>query len=178
MNGQGRHSVLAIDSADPLLRLVGAVGLGASVGTALVVDMASTRGRTLVDLVTDGPTAYELSPGRAGLAFIGGGGLDSAGTEEVVGQLARRWPAVVVAGEVASLPAVRFNLLYPGRLAPVVAGLPGVWQPVEGSGDPPGPGPVMPRLRRSLLTKLLNGHLPRRSAWIDAWHPIWEMPWA
>jgi hypothetical protein len=76
MVGEGRHPILGVWSPDPVLSTVAPIGLAAAVGTALVVDLTHTRsigGRTLADLVSDGPRLAELSPGRPGIAFLAGG---------------------------------------------------------------------------------------------------------
>lgn len=182
MGGKGRHRVLATQSSDPVLSLVGALGLGASVGTALVVDLGpgSRNGsRSLADIVTDGPSLDELSPGRRGLAFITGGGVPSPEAVEIVERLARRWPAVVVRVDTDEypIPTARVEPLVAGRLVPKPAASHAVWQPVGTSIDPPGPGPVLPRLRAGLAAHLLDGRVPRRSRWIAALRPVWEMPW-
>jgi hypothetical protein len=176
--------MLGIRSPDPMLSMVAAIGLGASVGTALIVDMtvaiASGGRRTLRDIVADGPSVSELSPGRSGLALISGGGVDPDIASEVIDRLASRWPAVVIRVDAPGwrFPIVPVTPLYPGRLVPAPAPLPGVWQPLVSGQKPPGPGPVLPRLRPGVLRRLLNGSLPRRSGWIEAWRPVWEMPWA
>lgn len=181
MVGKGRHLVLGIWSPDPVLSTVAPVGLAASVGTALVVDLVGTgKGRTLADLVEDGPRLGELSPARRGIAWLAGGRVGEEAALEIIGQLAARWPAVVVRvpGPRASLASVPVTPLFPGRLAPLPDAAIGVWQPVAGGSDPPGPGPILPRLGARLVRSLLAGQLPRRSRWLSAWRPIWEMPWA
>ncbi|HJQ76681.1 MAG TPA: hypothetical protein VJ948_05395 [Acidimicrobiia bacterium] len=184
MTGKGRHPVLGVRSPDMILSVVAPIGLAAAAGTALVVDlaaeMAATTTRSLADIRADGPTLAEISPGRGGVALIAGGGTDRAETTELVKRLSSRWPAIVVRvdGDGWDFPVVPVFPLFGGRLAPVPRGLTGVWQPVGTGGSPPGPGPVLPRLRTGSLRRMLEGHLPRRSGWVAAWAPVWEMPWA
>lgn len=183
MVGKGRHPILGVWSPDPVLSTVGPIGLAASAGTALVVDLTTGRresGRTLADLAEDGPTLSELSPGRPGIAFLPGGNVDRGAAIELIGQLTGHWPAVVVRVDDTDLPFATVPVipLFPGRLAPVSVPAHGVWQPVGGGIEPPGPGPVLPRLRPGVVKGMLAGHLPRRSRWIAAWRQVWEMPWA
>ena len=183
MVGKGRHPILGAWSPDPILSTVAPIGLAASVGTALIVDMvttSATSGRTLADLVADGPTLSELSPGRPGLALLPAGNVDRDAAVDLIDRLAGHWPALVIRVPdhdfpFASVPVVP---LFPGRLAPVRLPPRGVWQPVAGGADPPGPGPVLPRLRSGLVRRMLAGQIPRKSRWVAAWRGVWEMPWA
>lgn len=184
MVGKGRHPILGLMSPDPVLSLVGPVGLAASVGTALVIDLVADepdpQRRTLRDIADDGPSLAELSPGRSGVAMIRAGGIDRSREIGVIQELAKRWPAVVIrvtAGDRA-FPVVPAVPLFPGGLIPAPEAAHCVWQPVGAGSTPPGPGPVLPRLRPGALRRMLSGHLPRRSRWIDSWQPVWEMPWA
>ena len=135
--------------------------------------------RTLREMVSDGPTLAELSPGRRGVAMLAGGGVDAADAIVVIDQLAMRWPAVTVRvdGPQWPFPVVPVIPVYPGRLL-TISEPTGVWQPIGGGHVKPGPGPVLPRLRPGQLRRLLAGQLPRRSRWIEAWRPVWDMPWA
>jgi hypothetical protein len=184
MGGKGRQPILGFMSPDPVLALVGPVGLAASRGTALVVDLeadgAGKDRRTLRDLVVDGPTRGELSPARPGIALIAGGGVDHDSAIELIGELSKTWPAVVVRVPTPAwpYPTVPAFPLYPGHLMPSPPISHCVWQPVGTGATPPGPGVLLPRLRPGTLRRLLSGHLPRRSRWVAAWSAVWEMPWA
>lgn len=180
----GRHPILGVMSDDPILSAIAPVGLAGSAGTALIVDLvtgdvAGGGRRTLRDVYGDGPRLSELSPGRQGVAAIRGGGLRKEEAVEVVETLAGRWPAVVVRVEEGEwpFPAVPVVPLFPGLLEPGTTGSAGVWQLIRGGGDPPGPGPVLPRIGPSQIRRMLQGHLPRRNRWIAAWSQVWEMPW-
>jgi hypothetical protein len=182
MVGKGRHSILGARSVDPILSFVAPIGMVACVGTGLVVDLVSIAQpgvRTLREISIDGPSLAELSPGRGGVAFLQGGDISTAEAIETLELLAARWPAVTVrvSGSDWPFPVVPVIPMYPGRLLPEPAHA-GVWQPVSGQGTPRGPGPLLPRLRPSVARRLLAGQLPRRSKWVDAWRPVWDMPWA
>lgn len=183
MVGKGRHPILGVWSPDPVLSMVAPVGLAAVAGTALVIDLVSeirVQGRSLAALAQEGPTASELSPGRRGIAFLPGGGVEEGAALELIGRLGRHWPAVVVRvgpgdHRFATVPVIP---LFPGRFSPVRLPTHGVWQPVGAGREPPGPGPVLPRLGGGLVRRILSGQLPARSRWVRAWAPVWEMPWA
>lgn len=175
--------MLAVRSPDPVLSLVAPLGLAASLATCLVVDMVGDlslpHARTLADILADGPRLDELSPRRPGVALVSAGAVGVEDAAEVIGQLALRWPGIVVrrGNEPSPWPTVPVFPLYPGFLArtdPDVA----VWQPAGAVYEAPGPGPVLPRLRAGLARRLLTGQMPGRSRWIDAWRPVWELPWA
>lgn len=183
MVGKGRLGILAVRSSDPVLSVVAPLGLAASVGTCLVIDLAGDvrphKGRSLPELISDGPSLQELSPGRPGVAVIGGGGVSAVESVQFIEGLGSRWPAVVV--RVGDLgwpgPTVPVRVLYPGWLAPEDPGA-AVWQPVASGSSPSGPGPVLPRLSRRLAGLLLAGRLPSRSRWVAAWSQVWGLPWA
>lgn len=174
--------MLGVWSPDPILSTVAPVGLAASVGTALIVDftVGGDPGRGLAEMLEEGPRLRELSPARGGIAILPGGPVAPESALDLLARLAVHWPAVVarLPGPHPSFANVPVIPLFPGRLAPRPEAVPGVWQPVAGGTDPPGAGPVLPLLRRATVRSLLSGHLPRRSRWIAAWRPIWEMPWA
>ena len=183
MGGIERFGVLAVSSPDPVLSVVAPLGLAASVGTSLVIDMAGglrlASDRTLADLVGDGPRLDELSPGRQGVAVLAGGPIQAVDAFPIIEQLAAHWPAVVVrvSGDEWPGSTVPVEPLYPGWLAPPDRGA-AVWQPVASGTRPPGPGPVLPRLRARTTRQLLGGHMPSRSRWINAWRQVWSLPWA
>ena len=183
MGGIGRFGILAVCSPDPVLSVAAPLGLAASAGTALVVDIAGglrlTSDRTLADLAGEGPKHAELSPGRQGVAVLAAGPIEAGDAISIIERLAVRWPAVVVrvSGEEWPGPTVPVEPLYPGWLAPSDRGA-AVWQSMVRGSRPPGPGPVLPRLRSRTTLQLLAGQLPRRSRWVRAWEQVWRMPWA
>lgn len=183
MVGRGAHRVLAVSSSDPVLDLVGPLGLAASAVTALVIDLAERprlrTGRTLREVAEDGPRLDDLAPGRTGVAVLSSGGIAGLELEELINRLAQRWPATVVmpGGSTWPGPIVPLRALYPGCLAPE-AGVAAVWQSLAGSRRPPGPGPLLPRLPSRLVRLLCSGRVPLRSRWVGAWEMVWDLPWA
>lgn len=181
----GRHPVLGLTSDDPVLSAVAPIGLAAAAGTALIVDLVArdpqnASVRTLRDIAADGPSLAELSPGRRGVAMIRGGGLDVSELVPVIEALTGRWPAIVVRTSSGTwpFPEVPVVPLFPGVIHAVPATRhAGVWQPVRGGSEPPGPGPVLPWLRPGLVRRMLSARLPQRSRWVGAWAQVWEMPW-
>lgn len=187
MVGMGRSpggfGVLGVESTDPVLSLLAALGLGQTAGTALVVDLCRDlllrTGRTLADIAADGPSVSELSPGRTGIAVIESGPLHMSDCRAVIDAMAANWPAVVVRAPSGHWdgPTVPVRALLPGLLH-TGATTPAVWQPVVSGVRPSGPGPVLPKLRSSLVRRMLAGRAAGRARWVRAWEPIWGMPWA
>lgn len=183
MDGKGRFGVLAVTSPDPVMSVLGPIGLAASAGTALVVDLGEglriPRRRTLADVAAEGPRLEELAPGRRGVAFMSGGGLALKEAAELVERLGRHWPALVVRVGASGWdgPVVPVIPLYPGWLAPDHAGA-AVWQAVPGGGRPPGPGPLLPSPGRSTTRRVLAGGMPASGRWVKAWLQVWRLPWA
>lgn len=174
---------MAVTSPEPLLSLAAPIGMAASVASGLVVDtigdLSLNTGRTLAEILADGPRLDELSPGRRGVAVIALGPVALDDALEAVNTLASSWPGVVVraAEDVWPGPTVPVIPLYPGLLASRSENA-AVWQPTGFAYGPPGPGPVLPGLGSRLARQLLGGQLPRRSRWIRAWARVWELPWA
>lgn len=173
---------MAVWSPDPMLSAVVALGLGASLSTALVIDLAGDlrvpSRRSLADLISDGPSSAELSPGRSGVAVASGAGARELDSRSLADSLATGWPSVIVRlgaprWEGALIPV---RPLYPGWMAPTT-GSASVWQPLGGAGTAPGPGPVLPRLGHRVASSLLGGRIPVRSRWVRALAPVWELPW-
>jgi hypothetical protein len=187
MMGMGRtstsHRILGVESADPVLSLLAALGLGQVAGTALVIDMCRDltirAGRTLADIAEEGPALGELSPGRSGVALLSSGSLAVADCVSVIEALAPNWPAMVIRSHPGQWegPTVPVRALLPGFLQTTEPG-PAVWQPLTLGLRPPGPGPVLPRLRSTLARRLLSGRADGRARWVRAWGPIWGLPWA
>ena len=181
--GRERFRLLGVRSDDPVLSVVGPVGLASAAGTALLIDLGTRLGttgaRTLTDLVHDGPRLDELSPGRPGVAVIRRGTIEIETCVPLVEKLATRWPAVVVRVDQDGWPGpvVPVHPLYPGWLAPETSG-PAVWQSFPWSTRPPGPGPVLPRLRTSEIRRMLGGGQPTSGRGFSTWQRVWELPWA
>lgn len=187
MVGMGRSSarfgVLAVTSADPVLSLLSALGLGQTAGSALVIDLCRDlslpAARTLSDIAVEGPSLSELSPGRSGVGLLASGPMTVEEAQPAIEALAVNWPAIVVRchpGQWAG-PTVPVRSLLPGLLQPMEQS-PAVWQPLAAGTRPTGPGPVLPRLRGALVRRMLSGRSAERARWVRAWAPVWGMPWA
>ncbi len=186
MGGEGGpagNRVLGVESTDPMLSFLGAMGLAQVAGTALVVDMCHDlhlrSDRTLADIAADGPSLGELSPGRSGVAIISSGPLPVSRCREVVETLEANWPALVVrcARGQWEGPTVPVRPLLPG-LMQATEPFPAVWQPWVRGLRPPGPGPVLPEIRSATVRRMLAGRAAPRSRWVRAWSRVWGMPWA
>ncbi|MGH8914589.1 MAG: hypothetical protein ACRDZM_08765, partial [Acidimicrobiia bacterium] len=185
MVGMGRHpggfGVLGVESKDPVLSFLAALGLAQTAGTALVVDLCRdlSSDRTLSDIAADGPALSELSPGRTGVALIGSGPLHASDCRAVIDLLAANWPALIVRCPPGQWegPTVPVRALLPGMLN-CEETTPAVWQPMGSGVRPSGPGPILPRLRSSLARRMLSGRTAGRAKWVRAWGPVWKMPWA
>lgn len=176
----GRGQILGLFSEDPVLQLVGPIGLGLSVGAALIVDLTrDLAGRTLADVRTDGPRLAELSPGRGGVATIGAGPITGAELTETLEVLRSSWPAVVIRSDGVrwSGPLVPYRGVYPGQeeFSPPT---PAVWQIANGARSGRIAGIVLPRLSHRSTAAMLQGHTPSARRWVNTWRRVWEIPWA
>ncbi len=170
---------------DRTLGSLGALALGAAAGTCLVVDLAGAsadppRGPTMATIVADGPTAAQLRPSRAGVAYLPGGGASVADAIELLDAFAVGWPAVVVhaPGRDAPLgyPTVPVLPLVPAGLRTAVDG-PAVYQPTA--------WPVLEHPDGVVLTRPLPGELrrlgrmqrPAWGRWVRSWRKVWSYPW-
>ena len=171
---------------DALLGAVAPLALAAAAGTALVVDLDPAGPRyggegSLADLVAAGPRRSDLTPARKGVAVLRNGGIDAADAAEVLAALTEGWPAVVF--RLAPFPVPEADGVVPVRML-----LPGGWFPsgdrhavyqrAAWSATPPGPGPVMPRPKRSTIAALLAGRRPGPDRWLRSWKPVWDFAWA
>lgn len=174
--------MLGIYSDDAVLAWVGPIGLALAAGTALIIDVrphARSRTGTLADLMAEGPRLHDLSPGRRGVAHIVSGPMEAGDLNLGIETLAGRWPALVVRsdGRVWQGPTVPYRPILPGLLMETHPS-PSVWQPTSGAGIHSVPGPVLPRLGHRAVVAMLEGKLPGARRWVNAWQPIWDMPWA
>lgn len=182
MTGRERTRLLAVRSEDPVLSVLGAVGLAVSAGTALLVDLGDRLGgpsaRTLADLAVDGPRLEETAPSRRGVAVIQGGGIGVDEAHLLAGRLAQTWPVVVVRAVGPAWPGalVPVVALYPGWLSPKESG-PAVWQRLSGGPTAPGPGPVLPLLRAGVVRRVLAGKSPLPGRWLRVWRGVWGLRW-
>lgn len=176
--------VLGIESlVDPVLHYCAPLGLAAAAGTALVLDLdpeapAYPSSTTVASLLADGLRRSDLSPSRPGVAVVGHGGAGAAEGGALVAELAAGWPVVVVRqGRVRlDLPTVPARPLLPGPLAPRER-RPTAYQAVLPGSSAPGPGLLLPPLRRSQIGRLLAGRVEPRWRWVRAWERAWRLPW-
>ncbi|HEY7704305.1 MAG TPA: hypothetical protein VID03_05690 [Acidimicrobiia bacterium] len=178
-----RPGILAIRTAiDPILGWVAPVGLAAAAGTALVLDLAPGElpypgGRTVADMLDEGPSRSEMTPDRPGVAIVPGGGVRPVDAVDLVGQIGAGWPAVVLrVGEESPWPLVPVSPALPGHLG-IDGGSPAVWQLSMRGEAAPGPGPILPPLSRTIFRSLLRLELPMACAWVRAWRRVWDLPW-
>lgn len=181
--GRERALVLAVAADDPVMSILGPIGLAGCAGTALIVDLGDRLGlsthRTLVDLSLDGPRKAEATPARKGIAVLGSGGIGVAEAHDLVMRLASGWPAIVVrlGGQEWPGAVVPVTPLFPGVLAPTST-RPAVWQRMRGGSDPPGPGPLLPPVGAGTVRRALARGAPMPGRWLRAWRPVWGLPWA
>jgi len=190
---RARATVIGLHTeGDHVLSVVAPVGLGAAAARpALVIDLDPAGPpypgpRSLTELVADGPTRSELFPGIAGaqgpgLALLRNGGIGWEAAVPMIEALAKQWPAIVLRlpanGGPSVWPVVPVVPLLPGILQPH-GGRAAVWQSITSTRDiAPGPGPVLPALDRSALSRLLTLRSEPRGRWVRAWSQVWELPW-
>lgn len=156
---------------DGLLSVVAPLGAAASVGTAVVIDLAPTApplrgGRTVADLVDEGPSADDLRPRPGRVAVLPLGAADPTDAQPVVEALARTWPFVVVrtetgaAVDVAPLfgPDTPAWVHQPTGFVPIPKGLAGI---------------VLPSLPVRTVRALLAGR-SAKGPWVSAWQGVWR----
>lgn len=178
------RTVLAVRSADDaVLHHIAPIGLAASRPTALVVDLDTERpsypaGLTLARLLENGPRRTDLLPPRRGVAVVGNGGVGPEEAADLVEALSRGWPAVVVRAGVDPLPypVVPVVGLLRGALAPTPKG-PAAFQAVSRFDRLPGPGLLLPPVRRAQIDAMVAGRVEPRWRWVRAWGRAWGMPW-
>lgn len=180
-------SVLAVwTEGDGLLSAVAPLGLAASAGTALVVDLdpagpAYPGAVSLAELVTDGPRRTDLAPTRKGMAVLPNGGIAVDEAADLVRALVAGWPEVVLrvdspetAGGLA--PVVPVRPLLPGFLTPTTED-PAVFQDCGFGVAAPAPGPVLPPPAAGLLKGMLEGVIAGSSRWVRTWRSVWSWSW-
>jgi hypothetical protein len=175
-----------------VLSVVAPVGLAAAAARpALVIDLDPggplyPGPRSLAELVVEGPTRSELFPRvasahRPRVALLRNGGVGWEPAISMIEALAKQWPALVLrlpgTGGPWPWPVVPVVPLHPGILQPA-GGRAAVWQSVASRRDiAPGPGPVLPALDRSALSRMLTLQNEPRGRWVRAWSQVWELPW-
>ncbi len=191
--GRSRATVIGLHTEfDHVLSVVAPVGLAAAAARpALVIDLDQDGppypgSRSLADLVGEGPTRSELFPRlpdarSSSVALLRNGGIGWESAVSMIEALAQQWPALVLRLPGSSgpwpWPVVPVLSLLPGILRPV-GGRAAVWQSVTSRRDiAPGPGPVLPALNRSALSRMLTLRSEPRGRWVKAWSQVWELPW-
>ncbi|MEX0668041.1 MAG: hypothetical protein WD313_06915 [Acidimicrobiia bacterium] len=191
--GPNRATVIGLHTEfDHVLSVVAPVGLAAaSARPALVIDLDPggpmyPGPRSLAELVVEGPTRSELFPRVPGahrprVALLRNGGVGWEPAISMIEALAKQWPALVLrlpgTGGPWPWPVVPVVPLHPGILQPA-GGRAAVWQSVTSRRDiAPGPGPVLPALDRSALSRMLTLRTEPRGRWVRAWSQVWELPW-
>ncbi len=179
------HHVLGVRcSTDAVLHAVAPLGLAAAAGRCLVVDVDATApplpgGRTLGDLIEEGPRREDLVPGHRGVAVLPSGGATWENAAGLVAELADRWERVVVrlAGTEVGFgwPVVPVEPLIPEFPPPPG---PAVYQVLVPGTPRPGPGVLLPPVSRAQIRALLRGRVEPRRGWVRAWRRVWEAPWA
>lgn len=173
---------------DGVLAAVAPLGLAASAGTALLVDLDPAGPDypgegSLAALVEYGPRRADLRPVRRGVAVLRNGGIEASEAVEVLAALVDGWPAVVVRRAVGApslpglpVPTVPVIPMLPAPLRVVPEG-PAVYQPTGLASDPPGPGHVLARLRAGQVAQMLRGMIEQRWRWVRSWAPVWSLNW-
>jgi hypothetical protein len=170
---------------DSVLSVVAPLGLAAAAAEpALMIDLDPNGPpypgpRSLAEMVDSGPSRSEMSPSSGKLAVLRNGGVDPLEAVAVVQALAASWPRVVLRVECTippMWPVIPVVPLLPGILSPA-RGRAAVWQATTLNDEPPGPGPVLPALTRSILDRLLRMQTHPGGRWVAAWRPVWELPW-
>jgi hypothetical protein len=191
--GLARATVIGLHTEiDHVLSVVAPVGLAAAAARPVLMIDLDPEGpmfpgpRSLAELVNEGPTRLELFPGSPGghgpgVALLRNGGIDWEPAIPMIEALARKWPALVLRlpdrGGPWPWPVVPVVPLLPGILQPR-RGRAAVWQTVTSRRTiAPGPGPVLPGLDRSALTRLLTLRSEPRGRWVRACSQVWELPW-
>lgn len=177
-------SVLALWSPlDSMLGIVGPLGAAAAVDTALAIDLdpfGPPYGGpfSLADLVEHGPTLAQLEPARSGPAVLRNGGVPPGDAEEIVSELVRRWPNVVLRcspSTDAGANATALLPLLPEPFTPTLDG-PVVYQRTHLSVREPRNHQVLPVPRVATVRSLLEGVRPSpRDRWVRAFRDVWEL---
>ena len=163
-----------------MLHHIGPLGLAASIGSCLVVDLDPEApplgGRTLADLMEDGLRAGDLRPSD-GVAVIGSGGLGYGEALPILDELLDRWPAVVIRVGAEEIPA---------PLVPILPLLPAPFRPsvqrcalqlTARGQSAPTRAISLPPLRRQQIHAMLGGRIEPRWRWVRAFRDVWGAAW-
>ena len=171
---------------DSVLSVLAPMGLAAAADvSSLLIDLDPTgpmypSRRSLADLVTDGPTRGDLTPGGQRVALLRNGGVGWSDAAETVERLSGSWSSITLRVGLGDSglpwPVIPVVPLLPGFLT-IADGRPAVWQASERGQVAPGPGPVLPPLSRRAIHLLLETRSIPRGSWIRRWRQVWELPW-
>lgn len=172
------HRILAVRSSDPILHHIAPLGLAASAGRCLVVDLDDSApgysSVTLRGLVDDGLRAIDLEP-ESGVAVLGNGGIPFSEAAPTIDRLLGVWGRVVVrdGGEAHPFRVLRVEPWLPDPLGPQGADL---VQATE-RGQVVSGTPMLPPLRRHQINSIIRGTIEPRWRWVRAWRTAWSRPW-
>jgi hypothetical protein len=179
--------ILGVRTAvDSVLSVLAPMGLAAAAdGPALLIDLdpegpGYPSKRSLADLVADGPTRAELTPGTEGMALLRNGGIGWTDAVVMIERLALSWSSLILRVGVGQFdlpwPVIPVFPLLHGFLT-ASEGRAAVWQASDRGQIAPGPGPVLPPLSRREIRCLLETRSMPRGRWVRGWHQVWELPW-
>lgn len=182
--GAGVPALATWTPEDGVLGAVAPLALACAAGTALVVDLdprgPAYPGRTLAQLVDDGPTRDDLSPQRRGVAVLANGGVEPGEAAGILDALEAGWPRIVFRLPAWPPPESGHSTVPIVALSPLVTAVarPAVYQRTVWRMTAPGPGVVLPRPAGATVRALVAGALPWPSRWVNAWRQVWDLPWA
>ena len=172
------HRVLSTRSRDPILHHIAPLGLATAAGRCLVIDLDAAApaysDRTLADLVTEGPTAADLT-GGPGVAVLGNGGISFEEAAPMIDRLVGVWGRVVIrdGGIPHPFPVLSVEPMLPEPFTPRHADI----VQMVAFGQVSGARATLPPLRRHQIRSLLAGTIEPRWRWTRAWEPAWDLPW-
>lgn len=172
------HRVLGTHSSDRVLHHIAPLGLAASVGTCLVVDLdphaPALAARTLRQLLDDGPASTDLTV-SPGVSVLGNGGVDYDEAADLIEHLTAVWGRIVLRSCRGShpYPTLRVEPLLPRPLTPESADVVQAMQRGQRAED----AILLPRIRRHQIRLMLDGRLEPRWRWTRTWRDAWGRSW-
>lgn len=176
--GQIIHRVLAVRSTDRVLHHIAPLGLAASVGRCLVIDLDEVApahsSRTLRQVLDDGASSSDLSV-TPGVSVISNGGVGYDEAADLIEHLTTVWGRIVLrtGGEPHPYRTIDVEPLLPSPLAPVSAD---VLQAVQRGQRAEGVM-MLPPIRSHQIRSILGGRLEPRWRWTRAWRDAWCRAW-
>lgn len=110
--------------------------------------------------------------------MLGHGSSSYDESADLIEALSRGWPHLVlrVGATPVPVPTVLVAALYRGPLRPAATG-PAVYQALSRLDRAPGPGILLPPLRRSQVATMVEGRVEARWRWVRAWRKVWDTAW-